>query len=56
MIIPTLTINYIESMLIAKEKLNKKNSPKAYLTVQLYQALFVTLFYSVFRMMDLLWD
>ena len=33
MIIPTLTINYIESMLIAKEKLNKKSSPKAYLTV-----------------------
>jgi WASH complex subunit 7 len=25
-------INYVESMLIAKEKLNKKNAPKAYLT------------------------
>ena len=31
-IVPPLMINYIESMLIAKEKLNKRNAPNAYLT------------------------
>lgn len=32
MILPALMIQFIDSMLIAKEKLNKKNAPKAYLT------------------------
>jgi WASH complex subunit 7 len=32
-IIPALTINFVENMLIAKERLNKKNSSECFISV-----------------------
>ena len=32
-ILPSLTINYIEASLVAKEKLGKKNAPDTYICV-----------------------
>jgi hypothetical protein len=46
LIIPALTINFVDNMLMAKERLAKKNTTECFLSVNLT--------YYINRMMDLL--